>query len=93
VQHRFGLTELISKNEITTYATELARRLTDVVRHAGSNDATVQALDELNEAIHDLIHYQQMKTIRNELARECERPCQTEDVVIPLVKVRERTGQ
>jgi flagellar biosynthesis regulator FlbT len=93
VQHRFGLTELISKNEITAYATELARRLTDVVQHAGSNDATVQALDELNEAIHDLIHYQQIKAIRNGLEREGARLCQAEEIVIPIVKVRERTGQ
>jgi hypothetical protein len=88
MQHRFGLTECISKNEITKYATELARRLTDVVKHAGSNDATMQALDELNEAIHDLVHYQQTKTIRHELERQGQRLLREGDIVIPIQKVR-----
>jgi hypothetical protein len=88
VQHRFGLTELLSKNEIVAYAAELARRLTDVVRHAGSNDATVQALDELNEAIGDLIQYQQCKTVRQELERQGLRVIREDDMVIPIQKVR-----
>jgi hypothetical protein len=89
MQHRFGLTECISKNEITKYATELARRLTDVVQHAGSNDATVQALDELNEAIADLIHHQQMKNIWNERQRLGLGPVERgEEIVIPIQKAR-----
>lgn len=88
MQHRFGLTECVSKNEIVAYAAELARRLTDVVRHAGSNDATMQALDEMNEAIRDLIQYQQGKTIRHELERQVQRLLREGDVVIPIQKVR-----
>jgi hypothetical protein len=79
---------LISKNEIAKYAAELARRLTDVVRHAGSNDATVQALDELNEAIGDLVQYQQCKTVRQELERLGLRVVREGDLVIPIQKVR-----
>jgi hypothetical protein len=88
MQHRFGLTECVSKNEIVSYAAELARRLTDVVRSAGSNDATMQALDEMNEAIGDLIHYQQAKTIRHELERQGQRLLREGDVVIPIQKAR-----
>jgi hypothetical protein len=85
---RFGLTEPISKNEIAKYAAELARRLTDVVRHAGCNDATLQELDELNEAIGDLVQYQQCKTIHRELEREGLRLMREDDIVVPLQKVR-----
>jgi hypothetical protein len=85
---RFGLTELISKNEIAKYASELARRLTDVVRHAGCNDATLQALDELNEAISDLTQYQQCKTIRRALEHEGPPAIRDGDTVIPIQKAR-----
>jgi hypothetical protein len=88
MQHRFGLTECISKNEIVAYASELARRLTDVVRHAGSNDGTVQALDELNEAIGDLIQRQQQQSFRHERERQGLRTLREGDIVVPLQKAR-----
>jgi hypothetical protein len=85
---RFGLTELVSKTEIIKYASELARRLTDVVRSAGCNDATLQALDELNEAVADLIQFQQCKTVNHELERAGLRAMREGDIVIPIQKVR-----
>jgi hypothetical protein len=49
----------------------------------------VQALDELNEAIADLIHHQQMKNIWNERQRLGLGPVERhEDIVIPIQKVR-----